>query len=70
MSIKLKEMCPHAVVRASQNRYEFGPRPISKHRKVVERTHLLVNWALVFVVEEVLCDIVNSSDPLHIMSLR
>lgn len=49
MSIKLKEMCPHAVVRANQNRYEFGPRPISKHRKVVERTHLLMNWALVFV---------------------
>lgn len=67
MSIKLKEMCPHAVVCASQNRYEFGPRPISKHRKVVERTHLLMNWAL---VEEVLCDIVNSSDSLHIMSLR
>lgn len=48
--------------------HEFDSTPTSKH-KVFERTHLMVNLALVFVMKEGSVENVNSSDLLPIMSL-
>lgn len=60
----MKSRGPDKVVNATM--LEFEPRPTSKH-KVVERTHLMVNLALVSVMKEGSVENVNSSDLLPIM---
>ena len=64
-SFKEKSRGPDKIVHARM--HEFEPRPTSKH-KVFERTHLMVNLALVSVMKEGAVENVNSSDPLPIMS--
>lgn len=63
----MKARGPDEVVHARM--CERGPRPTSKHRKVVERTHLMLNLALVLERKEGSVENVNSSDSLPIMSL-
>lgn len=50
-SIEMKARGPDEVVHTRM--YEFGQRSTSKHRKVVERTHFILNLALVFVMKGV-----------------
>lgn len=64
-SFKVKSRGPDKVVHVRM--HEFEPIPTSKH-KVVERTHLMVNLALVSVMKEGSVENVNSSDLLPIMS--